>query len=289
MVAAGERNTHEWTPAKREMMEAFDRAGIPAAFMAAGEGGFIVGPKNLALSLAAFELAWVDGGAATAAWRVFWRWHRSTNAERRSRCVITSVWRRRRRRAKDRRTWRGAFALTEPIPYVGVDTGVLSGKVRSRVERRRGSPGLQVDKRGRFITNIAFADFVTAAVNSGDPRIKGSCVVILEQGDEGIFDRGTPTRKLVHQLSLHLRPGLQPEGPGQPNHWRIHRARRSDRSELQPRRVIEAVFRRTRVTVGLMTAAKLLSAVEPIIRYQRGASAGWARSPVRRATSRAFR
>jgi alkylation response protein AidB-like acyl-CoA dehydrogenase len=34
--------------------------------------------------------------------------------------------------------------------------------------------------------------------------------------------------------------------------------------------VIAAVFRRTRVTVGLMTSAKLLSAVEPIIRYHRG-------------------
>jgi alkylation response protein AidB-like acyl-CoA dehydrogenase len=34
--------------------------------------------------------------------------------------------------------------------------------------------------------------------------------------------------------------------------------------------VIEAVFKRTRVTVGVMTAAKLLSAVEPVIRYQRG-------------------
>ena len=33
--------------------------------------------------------------------------------------------------------------------------------------------------------------------------------------------------------------------------------------------VIEAVFRRTRVTVGVMTAAKLLSAVEPVIRYHR--------------------
>ena len=33
--------------------------------------------------------------------------------------------------------------------------------------------------------------------------------------------------------------------------------------------IIEAVFRRTRVTVGLMTAAKLLSAVEPVILYQR--------------------
>ena len=66
LVAAGERNTHEWTAAKSEMMDAFDRAGITAAFMEPEEGGFIAGPKNLALSLAAFELAWVDGGAATA-------------------------------------------------------------------------------------------------------------------------------------------------------------------------------------------------------------------------------
>ena len=66
LVAAGERNTHEWTAAKDEMMDAFDRAGITAAFMEPEEGGFIVGPKNLALGLAAFELAWVDGGAATA-------------------------------------------------------------------------------------------------------------------------------------------------------------------------------------------------------------------------------
>jgi hypothetical protein len=29
------------------------------------EGGFIEGPKNLALALTAFELAWVDAGAAT--------------------------------------------------------------------------------------------------------------------------------------------------------------------------------------------------------------------------------
>src|ERR1017187_1334216 len=71
MVAAGERNTHEWTPAKSEMMEAFDRAGITAAFMEPEVGGFIAGPKNLALALAAFELAWVDGGAATASMASF--------------------------------------------------------------------------------------------------------------------------------------------------------------------------------------------------------------------------
>ena len=53
LVAAGERNTHEWTPAKQAMLEEFDRAGITAAFMEPEEGGFIVGPKNLALALAA--------------------------------------------------------------------------------------------------------------------------------------------------------------------------------------------------------------------------------------------
>ncbi len=66
LVAEGQRNTHDWTPAKEEMMEAFDRSGISAIFMEPEEGGFIAGPKNLALALAAFELAWVDGGAATA-------------------------------------------------------------------------------------------------------------------------------------------------------------------------------------------------------------------------------
>ena len=33
--------------------------------------------------------------------------------------------------------------------------------------------------------------------------------------------------------------------------------------------VLEAVFKRTRVAVGLMSASKLLSAIEPVIRYQR--------------------
>ncbi len=97
--------------------------------------------------------------------------------------------------------WRGAFCLTEPLPYVGVETGMLSGRIRV-VEWSDGEePIVEVDKRGRFITNMGFANFVTAAVESNDPRIKGSCMVILEETDPGIFDRGTPARKLVHQLS----------------------------------------------------------------------------------------
>ena len=65
LVAAGARNTHEWTPEKNALLQAFDESGITGVFMEPSQGGFIEGPKNLALALVAFELAWVDAGAAT--------------------------------------------------------------------------------------------------------------------------------------------------------------------------------------------------------------------------------
>jgi len=270
MVAAGERNSHEWTPAKAEMLEAFDRAGITAAFMEPEEGGFISGPKNLALSLAAFELAWVDGGAATASLAGFLALspiHERGTPEQVSRYKSLSA---PPQPGENRKPWRGAFVLTEPIPYVGVDTGMLSGKVRVAEWHDGQEPWLQVDKRGRFITNIAFANFVTAAVNSDDPQIKGSCVIILEETDEGTFDHGTPTKKLVHQLSSTGDPIFNLRVPAS----RIVGGYTVKDGVIIPNfnhsEIIEAVFKRTRVAVGLMTAAKLLSAVEPVIRYQRG-------------------
>ena len=270
LVAAGERNTHEWTPGKSEMMEAFDRAGVTAAFMEPEEGGFIAGPKNLALALAAFELAWVDGGAATASLAGFLALapiHERGTAEQILRYKSLSA---PPQPGEDRKPWRGAFVLTEPIPYVGVDTGMLSGKMRVAEWKEGEEPWLQVDKRGRFITNIAFANFVTAAVISDDERIKGSCVVILEETDEGIFDHGTPTKKLVHQLSSTGDPIFNLKVPAS----RIVGGYTVKDGVIVPNwnhgEIIEAVFRRTRVPVGVMTAAKLLSAIEPVIRYQRG-------------------
>jgi alkylation response protein AidB-like acyl-CoA dehydrogenase len=94
-------------------------------------------------------------------------------------------------------------------------------------------------------------------------------MVVLEETDPGVFDRGTPTRKLVHQLSSTSDPIFSLKVPAS----RIVGGYTVERGVIVPRyshgAVIEAVFRRTRVTVGLMTAAKLLSAVEPILRYQR--------------------
>ncbi len=110
------------------------------------------------------------------------------------------------------------------------------GKVRVAEWEDGKEPILQVDKRGRFITNMGFANFVTAAVDSADPRIKGSCMVILEESDPGIFDRGAPDEEAGPPALLDPRSGLQPAGAGQPHHRRLHGQGRRHRPPLQPRR-----------------------------------------------------
>jgi alkylation response protein AidB-like acyl-CoA dehydrogenase len=270
LVAEGARHEHDWTPRKASLLDAYDAAGITGVMMSPEEGGFIEGPKNLALALTAFELAWVDAGAATGALAGFLGLspihERGTPEQVRRYMSLAAP---ARAAAENRKPWRAAFALTEPIPYVGVDTGMLSGKARVAEWNQGGEPLLQVEKRGRFITNMGFANFVTAAVDSADPKIKGSFMVVLEEGDPGVFDRGTPTRKLVHQLSSTTDPIFSLKVPAS----RIVGGYTVKDGVLVPNfshsEVIEAVFRRTRVTVGVMTAAKLLSAVEPVIRYQR--------------------
>ncbi len=269
LVADGARNTHEWTEKKAELLKAFDESGITAVFLDPADGGFIEGPKNLALGLVAFELSWVDAGAATGSLAgnlALSPIHERGTPEQRSHymrlCAPAQP-------GEDRKVWRGAFALTEPLPYVGVDTGILAGKVRVAEWEEGKEPILQVEKRGRFITNMGFANFVTAAVDSDDERIKGSCMVILEEGDPGVFDRGAPTKKLVHQLSSTCDPVFNLKVPAN----RIIGGYTIKDGVIFPNQshgqIIGAVFHRTRVTVALMTSAKLLSAVEPVIRYHR--------------------
>ncbi|BDG07549.1 acyl-CoA dehydrogenase family protein [Anaeromyxobacter paludicola] len=270
LVASGGRNSHDWTPGKNELLRAYDESGITAVFMDPEQGGFIEGPKNLALALVAFELAWVDAGAATGALAgnlaLSPIHERGTKAQADHYMALAAP----AKPGEDRKPWRGAFCLTEPLPYVGVDTGMLSGKATIAEWEEGKEPVLQIEKRGRFITNMGFANFVTAAVDSADPRLKGSCIVILEEGDPGTFDRGTPTRKMVHQLSSTSDPIFSLRVPAS----RIVGGYEVKDGVIVPRwdhgEIIEAVFKRTRVGVAVMTAAKLLSAVEPVIRYQRG-------------------
>lgn len=270
LVAEGARHSHEWTEQKAQLLPLFDEAGITTLSLEREYGGYLDGPKNLAMALTAFEMAWVDGGAATcgmAGHLALAPIHERGTPEQ-VKTYMSQV--APPKPGENRRQLRGAFALTEPLPYVGVNTRAMSGKVRVAEWEPGREPILQVDKRGRFITNMGFANFVTAAVDSGDPRIKGSCMVILEETDPGTFDRGTPARKLVHQLSSTRDPVLSLKVPAS----RIIGGYDVVDGVIVPRfehgEIIASVFRRTRVTVGLMTAGKLLSAIEPVIRYQRG-------------------
>jgi len=269
MVADGQRKCHDWTEEKQQLLQAFDDAGLTSIFMEPEQGGFIAGPKNLALSLVAYELAWVDAGAGTCSMASFLALspiHERGTEEQRSKYLAACV---PPQPGEDRKCLRGAFALTEPLPYVGVDTGVLSGKVAVKDWDDGHEPLLHVEKRGRFITNMPFADFVVAAVDTADERIKSSCMIILEKEDPGTWDVGSHTLKMVHQLSATSDPVLSLDVPAS----RIVGGYTIEDDTIVPNfshsEVIAAVFSHTRVTVGLMTAAKLLSAVEPVIRYQR--------------------
>ena len=266
MVADGVRHSHEWTEQKDSLLKAFDEAGITAVFLDPHQGGFIEGPKNMALSLVAFELSWVDAGAATCSLAnnlALSPIHERGTTEQRDHYMTLCA------PSPDRAPWRGAFALTEPIPYVGVDTGVLTGKVRVDSWEDGQEPILHVEKRGRFITGMDFANYATAAVDTADPRIKSSCIIILEETDPGLFDRGAPTLKMVHQLSSTRDPVFNLKVPAS----RIIGGYTVKDGCIVPNyshsEVIAAVFHRTRVPVALMTTAKLLSAIEPVIRYQR--------------------
>lgn len=264
VVADGARNDAEWSGRKAALLDVLDEAGVHQALLDPEHGGAFAGSKNLAAALVAFEMAWVDGGAATSSLATH--------------LGVSPIQRRGTKAQRDHYLprllpgadqIRAAFALTEPLPYAGVDKGVLGGKVRIVDWQPGAEPRLRVEKRGRFITNMDFANVVTVAVDSGDERIRGSCMVILEEGDPGTFDRGVPTKKLVHQLSSTRDPVFVVEVPAS----RIVGGYTVEDGVLVPNlshgEILEAVFRRSRVPVGLMTAAKLLSAIEPVIRYQR--------------------
>ena len=269
LVAGGARHSDAWTPDKAGLVKAFDAAGLSVLAIDAEHGGRIDGPKNLAIALAAFELAWVDAGAATTMLGnvlALAPIHERGTGEQRARYMGLVA---PGRHGELRDPWHGAFVLTEPLPHAGVDAGILDGKMRIAEWKPGKEPVLQIDKRGRYITGMGHADFVAAAVASADDRTKGTAFVLLEKTDEGTFDAGVRARKLVHQLASARDPVFAVRVPAS----RIIGGYTVRDGAIVPNcahgEIIDAVFRRTRVTVGLMTAAKMLSAVDPIIRYHR--------------------
>ena len=270
LVAAGGRNSHEWTPEKASLLPHFDESGITAAFLDPEQGGFIAGPKNLALALIAFELAWVDAGAATGS--LAGNLGLAPDSRARHAGAARQIHRRRRAGEAGRKPQANPRRVrAHRTDAVRRRRNRHAGRqgARRRMERRPRTDAAGGEARAVSSPTWAFANVVTAAVDSDDKRIKGSCMVILEEGDPGIFDRGTPTKKLVHQLSSTNDPVFNLKVPAS----RIVGGYTVKDGVIIPNyshgEIIEAVFRRTRVTVGLMTAAKLLSAVEPVILYQR--------------------
>ena len=140
LVAAGGRNSHEWTPEKAALLPHFDESGITAAFLDPEFGGFIAGPKNLVLALMAFELSWVDAGAATCSLAGnlgLAPIHERGTPEQKAKYVGGAA---PLKPGENRKQIRAAFALTEPIPFVGVETGMLAGKVRVAEWKEGGEP-----------------------------------------------------------------------------------------------------------------------------------------------------
>ncbi len=267
LVAGGQRKTHEWTPEKQSMFDAFDASGVTAGALNADCGGMFEGPKNLPMSLLSYEMSWVDNGAATSSFvndLAMGPIAEMGTPEQKKRYMTLCA-----PGNESGKTWRGSFALTEPLPYVGVDTGVLCGRVSIAEWKDGEEPMIRVEKRGRFITNIAIADYVTIAANSGDDRIKGSCMIIVEATDPGKFDRGAQTLKCVHQLSNTGDPVIDVVVPAS----RIVGGYDIVDGKVVPKlghsEIIAQVFSKTRVGVGVMGAGSLMSAVEPVIRYQR--------------------
>ena len=267
LVADGQRASHDWTPEKQGAFDAFDASGITASTLKQEFGGLFDGPKNLASSLLSYELSWVDNGAATSALvngLAMGPIAELGTPEQKERYMTLCA-----PGNPSGKTWRGSFSLTEPLPYVGVDTGVLCGRVSIAEWKDGEEPMIRVEKRGRFITNIAICDYVTIAANSGDDRIKGSCMIIVEATDPGKFDRGAQTLKCVHQLSNTGDPVIDVVVPAS----RIVGGYDIVDGKVVPKlghsEIIAQVFSKTRVGVGVMGAGSLMSAIEPVIRYQR--------------------
>lgn len=249
-LAAGAADSPVWTASKASVLDSLDRAGLTSLLDLAQSA------PALSLGLAAAELAVADGGAAT--------------------CLLSgylahSVVRdfgtpEQRARYLDRGRYpHAALCLTEPPPGAGVDALTLTGRARLVEAPPGAGPLLDVEKRGRLISHMEFADFVLLAVDSGDPRLAGGCVIVAEPGDEGLFDRGLPVRTLGHRLSSVTSPAFRLRVPAS----RILGGYTLENGRVAPRvgyrQALEPALRRCRPVVALMTAGKILATMESVL------------------------
>ena len=259
LVASGARSSHLWTDEKARLLQALDDGGLTSIVANSGSA------SALPLAISLWELAWIDGGAAVCALS-------GGLAQMVVRDFGTPQQRASYASPNVRR--HGALCLTEPLPGAGSDATMVDGRIGIAEWKPGEEPVLEVEKRGRFISHMEFADFVVAAVESRDARLGGSCLVILEPGDEGAFDRGSPIRKLGHRLSSTTNPTFRLRVPAE----RIVGGYNIEGETIIPkcshRELLTPAFRRTRAVMALVTASKMLSVLAPVIACYRTSDEG---------------
>jgi hypothetical protein len=245
-IAAGAADSPGWTPAKAAVLD-HCRTGLLACPLPSAPA--------VSLGLVAAELAVADGGAATSLLSGYL-----------AHSVVSDFGTSEQRaRYLDRvRYPHAALCLTEPPPGAGVDALTLTGTARLVVLPDAAPPGaeplLDVEKRGRLISHMEFADFVLLAVDSPG----GGCLIFAEPSDEaeGLFDRGQPVRTLGHRLSSVTSPSFRLRVPA----CRILGGYTCHDGRLVPRvgyrQALDPALRRCRPIVALMTAGKLLATME---------------------------
>jgi len=276
-LAAGAADSPGWTAAKAAVLDALDRALSPPGTdktamdfprllpeirwqpcLSPDPGTDCQPISTLSLALVAAELAVADGGAAT--------------------CLLSgylahSVVRdfgtpEQKARYLDRERYQhAALCLTEPPPGAGVDALTLTGTARLVMLPDAAPPGaapwLDVEKRGRLISHMEFADFVLLAVDSPG----GGCLIVAEPSDEaeGLFDRGQPVRTLGHRLASVTSPAFRLRVPA----CRILGGYTWEDGRLTPRvgyrQAVEPALGRCRPVVALMTAGKILATIEAVL------------------------
>jgi len=251
LLSSGVSSGCEWTPEKARILDSMDANGLTSILSSASHGA------AMPLALAAWELAWVDGGAATCSLS-------GSLAQMPIREFGTAEQRERYLQNSDRR--HGALCLTEPIPGAGTDVLFLTGTLQVAEWLPGSEPVLEIHKRGRFISHMDFADFVLAAVQGCGERVRGSCLVLLEPGDAGEFDRGPRVRKLGHKLSSTTNPIFGLSVPAA----RIVGGYTLEDGVIVPkldhRQALAPALRRARAILSVMTASKILSTVELYLR-----------------------
>jgi hypothetical protein len=262
-VASGGRRAMPGSEGRESLRARLDEAGLwPVMPVPFGDGS-----EHLAAALMAFELGWVDASVAM-----------DVLAANQALAPI-GEWGTRDQRARYLRAPAGSTSSEGHPALAGACCLEPGGTVRVAAWDPGAQPWLQVDKQARFVAGLDEATFVIVMVTPDDVRMNERCLVILEQADPGLFERGAAARAVGGAMASLRHPRFDLRVPAS----RILGGYDVTDGVIVPRyreyELVEGVVRRQRIASGAKMGARLLSAVEPVLRHLRtsaghGGSAG---------------